>query len=224
MLSENKLQSYLDCVLGMDDTFEFECKQCGKCCRERSEPIILTGYDIYNASKYLNISTLEFVAKYTRGYTGENSHLPIVVLKERQYDNTCPMLRGGKCTIQAAKPLVCRLYPLGRLYDSRDGEYKYFAQKGSCEGKKVKTTLRGWLETFDIQTLDCASRLWTSFLMSAVNASLSVLDNPEQLKKFQQSVLFMAYVNFVPESTYEEQMARNIKELEKRFSFFKMKS
>ena len=34
-------------VLKPDDTFTFTCQMCGNCCRNRAEPILLTGPDIF---------------------------------------------------------------------------------------------------------------------------------------------------------------------------------
>ena len=41
--------------LGLDDSFQFHCTTCGKCCIDR-EDILLTPRDLYNASKALNLA------------------------------------------------------------------------------------------------------------------------------------------------------------------------
>lgn len=39
-----------------DDTFSFECSMCGNCCRNRQNPILLTGADTFRMSAELGIS------------------------------------------------------------------------------------------------------------------------------------------------------------------------
>ena len=36
-------------ALGPNDTFQFTCKECGECCRNRATPVMLTGLDSFTA-------------------------------------------------------------------------------------------------------------------------------------------------------------------------------
>lgn len=59
--SLNDLHKYLENELKPSDTFEFECSMCGSCCRNRSEPIVVTGADLFRiakAQKSLYVSAL----------------------------------------------------------------------------------------------------------------------------------------------------------------------
>lgn len=38
-------------------------------------------------------------------------------------DGACVFLDGSRCSVHAGRPLVCRLYPLGRATGSRGGEF-----------------------------------------------------------------------------------------------------
>ena len=128
---EERIEEFKRHILQPNDTFTFSCDMCGNCCRNRDEPILMTGADIFRIAKGLGISTLEVLFKHTRGYIGDTTHLPVAVLKER-LDGSCSFLRKGKCTIQAFKPTPCALYPLGRMYDERDKKFYYFNQPYSC--------------------------------------------------------------------------------------------
>ena len=75
-------------ALGPNDTFQFTCKECGECCRNRATPVMLTGLDIYRMAKGLNLDSYEVLARYTTGYLGQDSHAPVVVLRER-LDGSC---------------------------------------------------------------------------------------------------------------------------------------
>ena len=49
--------------LGANDTFEFACDQCGKCCRDR-EDILLSPLDIFHLSKATGKTGKEILEKY----------------------------------------------------------------------------------------------------------------------------------------------------------------
>ena len=53
-------------TIGMEDTFKFGCKMCGDCCRKRSEPVFVMGYDIYNIAKALDMHPVEALIEYTQ--------------------------------------------------------------------------------------------------------------------------------------------------------------
>lgn len=107
--------------IDINDSFGFTCKQCGKCCINRGD-IILNPFDIYNAAKYLGITTEEFIKNYTVSMLGNHSKIPMVLLKDGD-NGFCPLLEfdikdGGKfkCKIHPAKPGACANHPIGVVY------------------------------------------------------------------------------------------------------------
>lgn len=68
--------------LKREDSFEFECKMCGNCCRNREEPILLTGPDVFRIAVALKKSLCEVLLEYTKADIGEASHVPIVYLSD----------------------------------------------------------------------------------------------------------------------------------------------
>ena len=87
------------------DSFRFDCKMCGKCCRNRKEPILINGADAFRMARALGVSIEKAITDNTIWYLGEYSHAPVIVLKERM-DGSCRMLHKGKCMIQQDKPAV----------------------------------------------------------------------------------------------------------------------
>ena len=57
------LQNRDKMLIGIDDTFQFNCNQCGKCCMNR-EDILCTPKDVFRISKKLGISTYDFIKRY----------------------------------------------------------------------------------------------------------------------------------------------------------------
>lgn len=129
-------------LLTLDNTIEFKCRGCGKCCIETTD-IILSPIDIYNLSKQLKISSEEVITQYGDVIQGGSTKMPIVLLK-RDKNNKCLLLKDNKCMVHQGKPGSCYLYPLGRVImknpdDGTSSQIKYFMQKDLCRKYKVKT-------------------------------------------------------------------------------------
>jgi Fe-S-cluster containining protein len=89
--------------LNRSSAFGFSCNRCLACCRNKK--IQLNPYEIARLAENRGISTTEFIDRYTT--TGGT------VLRFNQ-DGTCIFLDDRGCAVHPARPLVCRLYPLGR--------------------------------------------------------------------------------------------------------------
>jgi Fe-S-cluster containining protein len=170
----NVMYNYDHNALGLDDTFQFKCRECGRCCKNRTD-IILTPRDLYNIAKYLGRTIEEVVKRYCEVYIGDSSRIPVVRLKPAGPEKTCPLLWEKKCKVHGAKPVVCALFPLGRASsspsDGQDSETppeiqpRYFMQPATC-GSQVHThTVRSWLEKFGIPVEDEFYVLWTQTIL-----------------------------------------------------------
>lgn len=114
----------------------FQCQRCGVCCRARiSAPIILTGYDMYKLAGALGMrSTMDFLETRIVSVSQSADGLPICVLSVTS-EGACCLLDGRDCAVHEAKPAVCALYPMGRVYDAEEGRYTYVQPHGNyCKG------------------------------------------------------------------------------------------
>lgn len=155
--------------LGLDDTFQFRCRSCGKCCKHR-EDILLTVRDLYNIAKYLGRTISDIADRYCELYIGGSSRMPIFRLKPTGPERTCPLLRDRRCIVHSAKPAVCALFPLGRAVSFKQNEgdpaqpksYQptYFVQPAECGTKDQTHTVREWLEQFGLPVEDEFYELW----------------------------------------------------------------
>ena len=92
--------------LSRRSVFGYSCGRCLVCCRFKT--IHLNPYEIARLSRNQGVSTTEFIALFTtNGWT---------VLRSKE-DGTCVFLDAEGCGVHADRPLVCRLYPLGRHVD-----------------------------------------------------------------------------------------------------------
>lgn len=207
MLNEQEIKKLIDNPMKPTDTFKFSCKACGNCCRNRKEPIMLTGYDVFRIAMELGIEMKEVVIKYTRGYVGNTSKLPVLVLKERP-DGSCSLLRKGKCIVHQNKPLVCAIYPLGRYYLPAEKRFGYFQQPIYC-GTAQEHTIEEWLNIFNVHEWDEAASLWATVITKLAEQTMKIKD-PGAIKRMANILAGALYFNYDTNKPYNEQLARNI--------------
>ena len=58
-------ENFLEHALSIDDTFQFHCNQCGECCKHR-EDILISPFDLFRLTRYLNMKPTEFVTAIAR--------------------------------------------------------------------------------------------------------------------------------------------------------------
>jgi len=91
--------------------FSYQCRACCRCCYGRR--IQVNPYELARLARALGITTTEVIARFTMdGGTA---------LATRS-NTACTFLGPEGCTVHADRPLVCRLYPLGRIVDAEGRE------------------------------------------------------------------------------------------------------
>ena len=124
-----------------DAPFSYECHACRRCCHNKL--IQLNPYEIARLSRNRGISTGEFIEQYL---APDGPYL-------RFRENTgCVFLTERGCGVHPDRPLVCRLYPLGR-HLSADGveHFTRLTPHPESEGSFGDTgTIADFLATQDI--------------------------------------------------------------------------
>ena len=151
--------------IGLDDTFHFGCRQCGKCCINR-EDILLNAKDVYNLCNALSL-TPDKSWNNTAKSISPRLKLPIVRLKPQGSIKRCPLLKDRKCSVHNLKPAVCAMYPIGRAIriDTCEAGSKdlqtltpvYLYNKTACGDASESHTVREWLTMFGIPVMILAS-------------------------------------------------------------------
>ncbi|MFH1487043.1 MAG: YkgJ family cysteine cluster protein [Chloroflexota bacterium] len=125
--------------------FRFSCHKglsCyTQCCGDVN--IFLTPYDVLRMKQALNLSSEEFLDKYTIPPVWIDLKLPMVLLKMRDDDRkSCPFVAPEGCSIYDDRPWPCRMFPLGlassKTTKRADGEeFCFVVEEGfSCLGLK----------------------------------------------------------------------------------------
>jgi hypothetical protein len=97
--------------LARESPFSFKCQVCSACCYGKF--IRISPFEALRIARYLGLTTTEFYTKYTeKGGT---------VLRVKP-DASCIFLTSKGCGVHPARPLLCRLYPLGQIVDKEGKE------------------------------------------------------------------------------------------------------
>jgi uncharacterized protein len=116
----------LDFDLDRRTPFSFACRACGRCCAGK---IIMAGpHEVLGMARLLGISTTDFLTLYTE-HGGTTLRFGA--------DGRCVFLKAdGGCGVHPRRPLVCRLYPLGRATDGTgDEKFARFPKEEGCQGE-----------------------------------------------------------------------------------------
>ena len=106
-------------------SFAYGCGKCSRCCTGKRIP--LNPYEVARLAQKLGTSTTATLTRFT---TNGGSLLAV------RDDTSCVFSELGGCTVHSARPLACRLYPLGRRVGPDEEEY--FAEvvpEPSCTGR-----------------------------------------------------------------------------------------
>lgn len=116
----------MDFVLERESAFSFACRTCGRCC---SGKVIMVGpHEALGMARLLGTGTTEFLARFT-----DNGGTTL----RWEAGGRCVFVTAeGGCRVHPRRPLVCRLYPLGRAIDGRGGErFAVFPRQEGCEAE-----------------------------------------------------------------------------------------
>ncbi len=117
------------------DRIRFRCHQglaCfTRCCRDVN--IFLSPYDILRMKTRLEMTSGDFLERYTISLIPEASGFPVILLKmEEEHDKTCPFVTTEGCSIYVDRPWACRMFPLDQ--DNSAGAFRLIADPSFCLG------------------------------------------------------------------------------------------
>ena len=111
------------------------CNGCSDCCKDVGDLVVLTPFDIYEMTTYLNTDFDKLLGD--KILLRENNKITLPYLKMQDENKNCSFLdEKGRCTIHLKRPNICRLFPLGRAY--QDNDFKYFLQVDNCPKDELK--------------------------------------------------------------------------------------
>lgn len=138
-----------------------DCEGCFSCCEDMGDSIILDPLDVYLLQKHLKTSVESLLEKKIELRLVDGLILPNLMMDEKT--NCCVFLnKEGRCSIHAFRPGICRLFPLGRIYEEET--LSYFLQKEGCvKEKRSKVKVSKWLDTPELKKNQKYLVDWHSF-------------------------------------------------------------
>lgn len=171
-ISDGKLYNSEDMArLGCND-----CKGCSSCCQKVGATIVLDPYDIMRMSSGTGLAPSELIGSHVELNVVDGIILPN--LKMAGTEEKCTFLNAeGRCSIHDIRPGICRLFPLGRIYE--DGGFKYFLQKDECRvTNRSKVKISKWLGIKELPKYEKYINEWHYFLK----------DTEVELKNYDETV------------------------------------
>ena len=177
-----------DCPrLAAGDRFDFACAGCGDCCRQRRD-LVLSGYDLYRIARRLSLPPRIVAAAFCKSYLAPESCLPALRLTPDPKTGNCRFFEGSACTIHAARPLACALYPLGQSIDTVTAQTEYYVQTPLCGARTGEArTLQDYLQdsaVLDRAGVDARWAIVCTQLSHRLQAAGGT-DNPPLLRRCQ---------------------------------------
>jgi Fe-S-cluster containining protein len=198
--------------LKRDSKFFFSCKKeysCfNQCCTDTN--IFLTPYDVLRIRQHLNISSEEFLEKYTIQPFTKEQKLPVVLLKLLDDEKKqCPFVREEGCSIYEDRPWSCRMYPVGLAsqktrIDDPGTEFFFLQTDDFCEGHQSKQewTIDEWMQNQGIGPYEYFSTLFREIVLHPKFEKGQDL-NPQQMEMFHMVFYNLdKFRTFVFESTF----------------------
>ena len=175
-----------------EHVFQFHCAPGVPCFTEccQDVTILLTPYDVLRMKNALEMSSGEFIDKYTTVIQKGKRLIPMVVLKMDEDTKRCPFVSEEGCAIYEDRPWPCRMFPL-QMND--DGTFGTITDREFCRGfqEDQKLIISEWLLEQGVPIYDEMNALFAEVTtpLRAEEEKLDI-DNP---KVFQMT--FMALYN-----------------------------
>ncbi len=180
--------------LTLDSEIQFHCHKNISCFNEccKNIDITLMPYDIQRLKRRENISSSEWVAKYTMPFPMDAHDMPGLKLATRPGSTACVFLTEEGCSVYEDRPTACRYYALGSMGVRKQGatevEDLYFLVKEPhCKGHEEPRTLtvREYREEQGLVEYDEKNREWRDIVLKKRSSGPTVgAPTPRSLQLF----------------------------------------
>lgn len=173
-----------------------DCAGCSECCQGMEDTVVLDPLDLYRLTTGLGKSFGELLDQALT--LGVVDGLVLPKLKIDGDQGRCVFLNDqGRCRIHAYRPGICRLFPLGRIYE--EDSFWYFLQVHECPRKnKTKVRVRKWIDTPEPQKYESFVLRWHNFLKE-------IQDRAQQAVQEEQKSLALMILKIFYEKSYEKE-------------------
>ena len=166
------------------------CNGCSDCCKDVGDLVVLTPFDIYEMTTYLNTDFDKLLGD--KILLRENNKITLPYLKMQDENKNCSFLdKNGRCTIHSKRPNICRLFPLGRAY--QDNDFKYFLQVDNCPKEELKDVkVADWINIENYNENKKFILEWYKFI-KALTFRLKFVRDEDEIENINQILLDSFY-------------------------------
>jgi len=174
-----------------------ECSGCHACCRGTGDTLNLDPYDIYRLETGLSKDFKTLLAEHLELRVADGIIMPFLKMDKEltigdvTENDACTFLNEhGRCSIHAFRPAICRLFPLGRVYE--EGRHKYWLMENECHKEsRTKVKIKKWLDTPDFAKYEAYIDDWHAFTSGITKQAASLPE--DQLKALNMAILQYFY-------------------------------
>lgn len=194
-------------LYGLNDMVKADCQDCigcSACCHNMGQSIVLDPLDIMRLKSCLNLSFEGLMKEYIELGVIDGVILPNLKMNEQL--NKCSFLDDNeRCSIHSSRPGICRIFPLGRVYEN--GDFRYFLQVNECEKtNRSKVKVSKWIATSRLKANQKFISNWHYFLKDVEEAILAS-DEENAMKQMSMYLLQQFYVtNYKSEECFYEEV------------------
>ena len=189
------------------------CAGCSACCRGMGSSVVLDPYDCFRLQTGTGQSFGELLQTAAELSPQEGIVLPNLCMNGPE--EACVFLNEeGRCRIHGSRPGLCRLFPLGRIYE--EGGFSYYLQTSQCPRTgNAKVKVKKWLDTPELPRYEAYILRWHNLLKTIRGHFAGESD--EKLKRDVNTFLLQLFymTPWDPDSDFYGQAAVRFEKMEK---------
>ena len=191
-----------------------DCKGCSECCHGMGNSIVLDPLDFNRISKHLGMRFEALLENKIELNIVDGVILPNLKMSVGK-EEACVFLNEEKrCSIHPYRPGICRIFPLGRIYE--EGSFSYILQVHECpKENKSKVKVSKWIDTPDLKKNQKFISDWHYFLKDVQEHLIEKADD-EYIKKLTMQILQYFYIEpYSDEKDFYEQFYERLSQMKK---------
>lgn len=210
-ISDGKKYSINDMVKADCD----DCKGCSACCHGMGSSIVLDPLDVHRLMSHFHTRFEVLLEDKIELNVVDGVILPNLKMNTQAEGEPCVFLdTEGRCSIHGDRPGICRIFPLGRVYENNS--FSYILQIHECQKEnRSKVKVSKWIDTPDLKKNQQFITDWHYFLKAA-QARLAAGGDEEQIKRTAMQILQYFYIEpYHTDCDFYEQFDKRLIQMKK---------
>jgi hypothetical protein len=197
-----------------------DCRGCSACCHGMGKSIVLDPLDIYRLVLHLDMPFEGLLGDVVELNIVDGIILPNLKMSADN-NNGCKFLdANGRCSIHEHRPGICRIFPLGRVYEN--GDFYYILQVNECQkANKSKVKVSKWIDTPNLKLNQKFISDWHYFIKD-VGKKVTETGDETFAKKINMEILQVFYVEkYNTEEDFYTQFYKRLNDMKKSVEKFR---